>query len=52
MFWKWSNQYFADKSKMAANFKLYFFALWYNKFIYVYDVRIFLSKDSSYGQLN
>ena len=24
---------------MAANFKLYFFALWYNEFIYVYDVR-------------
>ena len=36
---------------MAANCKLYFFALWYNKFIYAYDVRIFLSKDSSYGQL-
>ena len=36
---------------MAANFKLYFVALWYNKFIYVYDVRIFLSKYSSYGQL-
>ena len=36
---------------MAANFKLYFFALWYNKFIYVSDVRIFSSKDSSYGQL-
>ena len=34
---------------MTANFKLYFFAL-YNKFIYVYDVRFFLSKDSSYGQ--
>ena len=34
---------------MAANLKLYFFALWYNKFIYVYDV--FLSKDSIYGQL-
>ena len=36
---------------MAANFKLYFFALWYNEFIYVYDVRYFLSKNSSYGQL-
>ena len=36
---------------MAANFKLYFFALWYNKFIYVHEVWIFLSKDSSYGQL-
>ena len=36
---------------MAATFKLYFFALWYNKFIYVYDVWIFWSKDSSYGQL-
>ena len=36
---------------MAANFKLYFFALWYNEFIYVYDVRFFLSKNSSYGQL-
>ena len=35
---------------MAANFKLYFFALLYNKLIYVYDVRIFLGKDSSYGQ--
>ena len=36
---------------MVANFNLYFFALWYDKFIYVYDVRIFLSKDSSYGEL-
>ena len=36
---------------MAANFNLYFFALWYDKFIHVYDVRIFLRKDFSYGQL-
>ena len=39
---------------MAANFKLYFFALWYNEFIYVYDflrLWFFLSKNFSYGQL-